>query len=206
MTLDQTEMFHIIMSPKAKPAVSTRPNKHFCGSTAGNALFGVGGPESASDWVMTVADKKKLYGPEARTVDFDPETHKSKLAVREDDSHEPVNFWSMSSKLYEELIHRLNVSAVIDLTAADPLANVCIGQGLRYCGICFNDIHVDLLHQRLSGLVFQSMSTEGSAHYDPSLAQIVDRLTASTPHPAKQRGKKPKAKAKTTKSTATVEV
>ena len=150
MTVDQTENLHIVMSPDAMTSTG-RPNKHYPGTTSGNAIMGVGSPDS--EWKLTVAQKRMLFGPDARTVDIDPD--KSKLVVRDESDLEPVNFWGMSNLLYEELIHRLQAKAVIDLTATDSFALTCIEVGIPYLGLCHTSHHVDHLKRRLSSSVFE---------------------------------------------------
>ena len=66
MTVEQTENMHVVMSPDAE-TLPGRPNKHFQGTTSGNAIMGVGHPEER-EWTMTVGQKKTLFGPDARTT------------------------------------------------------------------------------------------------------------------------------------------
>ena len=44
MTVEQTENMHVVMSPEAE-TLPSRPNKHYQGTTSGNAIMGVGHPE-----------------------------------------------------------------------------------------------------------------------------------------------------------------
>ena len=201
MTVDQTEYMHIVMAPEA--LISTgRPNKHYVGTTSGNAIMGVGSPDG--EWKMTVAQKRTLFGPEARTVDFDPDSHKAKLVARDDSDIEPVHFWGMTHLLYEEIIHRLQAKAIIDLTATDVFAMTCIEVGIPYLGLCLTSQHVDALKRRLSASVFEKFTIEGNPLYKAKLAQTVDKLTTTTaenddggnPGPGKAKSKaKSKAKA-----------
>lgn len=193
MSLEQTEMIHICMSTGATD-LPTRPNKHYSGSTAGCVLTGVDFPES--DWKLSYADKMKLYG-DNRTND--QQSLQSTSKSREHD-FEPVNYWAMSTKFYEELLHRLNSKAVLDLTCAAELAGVCVDLSIPYLGLCFNPDHAEYVKRRLWGVAFDSMATEGSAHYKSTLAQTVDRLKSGGSQPEEPQPSRPrptgKAKAK----------
>lgn len=197
MTLDQTEHMHIMMSPEATTSTG-RPNKHYTGTTSGNTIFPVGHPDN--EWKLTVSQKRTLYGPDARTVDYDPDAHKAKLVARDDSAIEPVNFWGMTHLLYEEIIHRLQAKAVIDLTATDTFALTCIEVGIPYMGICLTTHHVDLLKHRLSAAVFEKFSAENTPLYKAKLAQTVSKLNTTTETtegmPPKKGGAKSKAKSK----------
>jgi hypothetical protein len=198
MTVDQTENMHIIMSPDALISTS-RPNKHYVGTTSGNSIFPVGSPEN--EWRLTVAQKRALYGPDARTIDYDPDSHKAKLAVRDDSAIEPVNFWGMTHLLYEEIVHRLQAKAVIDLTATDTFALTCIEVGIPYLGLCLTSQHVDLLKHRLSAAVFEKFTVENNPLYKATLAQTVSKVNTTTENddgmqPKPKNAAKSKAKAR----------
>jgi hypothetical protein len=205
MTVDQTEHMHIVMSPDALTPPG-RQNKHYLGTTAGNAIMGVGCPDN--EWKMTVAHKRMLFGPDARTVDFDPESQKAKLVIRDDSDIEPVNFWGVTHLLYEEIIHRLQAKAVIDLTATDVFAMTCIEVGIPYLGLCLTSHHVDALKHRLTSLVFEKFTAEGNRLYKAKLAQTVDKLntTADEPNDGSTHTKSTPSKHASAKQTAKAKV
>jgi hypothetical protein len=193
MTVDQTEHMHIVMSPEALTSTG-RPNKHYVGTTSGNTIFPVGNPDN--EWKLTVAQKRTLYGPDARTIDYDPDAHKAKLVIRDDSAIEPVNFWGMTHLLYEEIIHRIQAKAVIDLTATDTFALTCIEVGIPYLGLCLTSHHVDLLKHRLSAAVFEKFTVENNPLYKAKLAQTVSKLNTTTENDDGGQSKKNAAKAK----------
>jgi hypothetical protein len=80
MTVEQTENMHVVMSPEAE-TLPSRPNKHYQGTTSGNAIMGVGHPEDR-EWTLTVAQKKTLFGPDARTTAVDDEPRKMRVKSR----------------------------------------------------------------------------------------------------------------------------
>jgi hypothetical protein len=179
MTVDQTEHMHVVMSPDAE-AMSARQNKHYAGTTCGNAIMGAAQPpDNDREWKMSIGQKKVLYGPEARTIDTEAD-NKSRLPPREDSDIEPVHFWAMTPLLYQEIIHRLMGKAVIDLTATDVFAMTCIEMGIPYLGICHTSNHVDCLKRRLTSAVFDKFTVEGSPLYKAPLAQTVNQATTAS--------------------------
>lgn len=194
MTVDQTELMHIVMAPSAS-APQTRPNKHFQGSTSGNAIMGVGA--SDIEWRVSVGQKRAMYGPDARTIDYDPEVSKAKLHVREDSDIEPMNYWSMPTLLYQEIVHRVQAKVVLDLTATDAFAITCLELGIPYFGLCLTTIHMESLRTRLTSLIFEKFSVEGNPLYKAKLAQTINSLNQSIISPtAITETADPKAKAK----------
>ena len=179
MTVDQTENMHIVMAPDAE-TLPSRSNKHYQGTTSGNAIMGVGHPED-KEWTMTISQKRSMFGPDARTVDNDDEGQRRGTSkgekTRDDADVEPVHFWAMTPLLYQELIHRLHVKAVIDLTATDTFACVCIESGIPYLGICHTSQHVDSLKRRLTSVVLDKFTVEGNPLYKSQLAQTIHKAT-----------------------------
>ena len=198
MTVDQTENMHIVMTPDAE-TLPSRPNKHYQETTSGNAIMGVGHPED-KEWTMTISQKRSMFGPDARTVDIDDEGQRRGTAKgeksRDDADVEPVHFWAMTPLLYQELLHRLHVKAVIDLTATDTFASVCIESGIPYLGICHTSQHVDSLKRRLTSVVFDKFTVEGNPLYKSQLAQTIHRATHGENEETADIGPAAKAKAK----------
>jgi hypothetical protein len=182
MLLNQMETMYTVMSPGALPP-RARPHKHYPGSTAASAIMGVRGPDSA--WKMTVAQKRTIYGPDARTVDVMPDYYfpTTNRPVRDDSDIEPVNYWGMTHLLYAEIIHRLQAKAVIDLTASDVFAVSCIEAGIPYLGLCLTSQHVDALTHRLMSSVFQKCTVDGNPLYRAKLAHTLDKLNTTTAEP-----------------------
>ena len=203
-TVQQSEHMHVIMAPETEP-LQSRPNKNYPGSSSGDMIGLVGPPiDHEHEWKMTFVQKKLLYGPDGRTVDTEqlpPTINKSNRTQREDSDVEPVHYWQMTSLLYQEIIHRLQGKAVIDLTATDTFALVCIELGIPYLGICHTGHHVDFIKRRLSSAVFNRFTTENNPLYKTQLAQTVHKATAEIDHlntgnPKAKAKSKAKAKAK----------
>ena len=193
MTVEQTENMHVVMSPEAE-TLPSRPNKHYQGTTSGNAIMGVGHPEDR-EWTLTFAQKKTLFGPEARTTDVDDDPRKMKgEKPRNDTDIEPVHYWAMTPLLYHEVVHRLQAKAIIDLTATDTFATVCVELGIPYLGICHTSVHVDALKRRLATVVFDKFTVEGNPLYKSQLAQTIHRATQ--PDGENDDGEQPVPKAK----------
>ena len=96
---------------------------------------------------------------------------------RNDTDIEPVHYWAMTPLLYHEVVHRLQAKAIIDLTATDTFATVCIELGIPYLGICHTSVHVDALKRRLATVVFDKFTVEGNPLYKSQLAQTIHRAT-----------------------------
>ena len=155
------------------------------------------------EWKMTFAQKKLLYGPDGRTVDAEqppPTINKSNRTQREDSDVEPIHFRQLTSLMYQEIIHRLQGKAVIDLTATDTFALVCIELGIPYLCICHTGHHVDFIKRRLSSAVFNRFTTDNNPLYKTQLAQTVHKATTeidpNTANPKAKAKSKAKAKAK----------
>jgi hypothetical protein len=196
MTVEQTENMHVVMSPDAE-TLPGRPNKHFQGTTSGNAIMGVGHPEER-EWTMTVGQKKTLFGPDARTTDIDDEPRRPGRGEkpRDDTDVEPVHFWAMTPLLYHEIVHRLQAKAVIDLTATDTFATVCVELGVPYLGICHTSSHVEALKRRLATVVFDKFTVEGNPLYKSQLAQTIHKATHPDGETGDDNQPAPKATAK----------
>jgi hypothetical protein len=74
---------------------------------------------------------------------------KAKWFGRGDSNIEPVNLWGMPGWSYNDIIHRVMATAVIDLTATHVSAMPCMEVGIPYMDLCFTNLHVMSMHSTI---------------------------------------------------------
>lgn len=192
MHLTQVEKCHLCTAPRAL-GFTHRDNKHFDGTTAGSAIVNIPSEPDDALWKMSVADKRTYYGTNGFTEAADDDADKSKYPARADTDVEPVNHWTTPKVLWDELIWRVQAKAVIDLTASETLAIVCLEEQIMYLGITFTEAGADLLNKRLAARVFRCFSDEKSPLYKPELAKALSahrQITATEQHNTKPAAKR----------------
>ena len=220
MTLRQVEGVHFIAAADCAK-LQQRSNRHFEGSSSGDALVAVGVPDMMKDgWLMTVAEKRILMGTsveplaptdtpgEDGSTFEEVEQSAAKRQRRGDHETVPFNFMHMIPEVYDEIMHHTGAKAVVDLTASDGvLALTCLQAGTPYFGFCHNSLHVAALTRRLQSKVFAMLSNESCvSFYNPSLGELlvgsadVDPVTERAAPKIKAKAKSAPSRGKTAKA------
>ena len=80
----------------------------------------------------------------------DAEQEKNEQAIQTPETIEPVLWHCPPAQLQEEWVHCHNLASICDLTPADGArAMAAIRERIPYCGIAFNQAHVDHLYDHL---------------------------------------------------------
>jgi hypothetical protein len=171
-----------------------RKSLHFEGTNRGTLLGPLASvaPTCPATWRMTKEMKKEIFGKDNRIAVGGPGPAGSDEvaeAFKTEDGKVPVFWHTKPTIVPEELIHRLDSPATIELTAADGKTAVhCVRMRKPYCGVCFTEAHVKALEARTDHMIFRAMQDSEDILYQPAL---VEAMTA------KKKRAKAKAKAKT---------
>ena len=100
----------------------------------------------------------------------------------------PLTFWSPGRAFYQELIHRFNARAVIDLTAVDNVSAIAsVPQGLAWTAVAQTAAHAVHLRARVAAGLFNAMLDSESRLFSAELSaacqSIVNLAAASEPQP-----------------------
>lgn len=104
------------------------------------------------------------------------------------DDQVPLTFWSPGRAFYQELIHRFNARAVIDLTAVDNVSAIAsVPQGLAWTAVAQTAAHAVHLRARVAAGLFNAMLDSESRLFSAELSaacqSIVNLAAASEPQP-----------------------
>ena len=204
MTLQQTEQWHFLTD--APLHALRKPLVNFPGCTTASQCVGpIDVPNPAEAWQVTVAAKKKVYGPEglvrpggpdpllsagqsAASADLEAESGEapSKKLRRTDDTIEPMTWHGTSDQAWDEILNIAGANnplpkMVTELVATeDSLAFKCLQKKLPYLGICFSEYHRKLLRTRLAQRVFMSMMEDDSPFGSPESRSTLQKIWANT--------------------------
>ena len=191
MSLRQIEK--IQLSFASLPKYEKRRNKIFEGTTVGDLFNNVGCPdlENPKDtWRLSWKEKKPLLGQASVMELARPGADGSD--ARSDDGIEPFNYQQRHPSVWQEVLYRFNVKAVVDLTASDGvLALVCCQERIPYVGLCNNALHASALQSRLNATVFLAMlDPKNERLHKPKLVALMSPVVgdgAFEPKPGKGR-------------------
>lgn len=104
------------------------------------------------------------------------------------EDHVPLTFWSPGKGFYQELIHRFNAGAVIDLTAVDNVSAIAsVPQGLAWTAVAQTAAHAAHLRARVAAGLFNAMLDSESPLFSAELSaacqSITDFAAGSEPQP-----------------------
>jgi len=104
------------------------------------------------------------------------------------DDQVPLTFWSPGRGFYQELIHRFNAGAVIDLTAVDNVSAIAsVPQGLAWTAVAQTAAHAAHLRARVAAGLFNAMLDSESRLFSAELSaacqSIVNLAAAPEPQP-----------------------
>ena len=114
----QVEFVHLFS--KEPPALQDKARLKLPGSCLGNALSRV--PMENPSWMLSIADKKKLYGARGRievggpTVGVEPGQPQQR---RKDSDAEPAGFHPASKTVLEEISFAYSLAGWVNLTALE---------------------------------------------------------------------------------------
>ena len=133
-------------------------------------------PPLSDIWQMTIAEKKKVYGPARIEVGgTTPGAGEGPAPVRRPETIEPVGYHTKPASAYEELDHAYKARAWIDLTCLDEtLAVLCVQKRKPFLGFCLTEYHLKLLSQRIVERIFARFQVEGDALYQAELMGQVE--------------------------------
>ena len=173
MTIGQLERAYLVSHADLRN-LGKRSNKHYDGTTTGDCLAGVERPPEGSEWRVSCKQKKAFLPASARTSSEAGEEQEAEVATpRLSEDREPMSFWSRDPKLYEELAHRLNAKAIVDLTSMDGvLPLVACRLSIPYFGFCQSRPHMEAMKAYLQKAVFKLFLAEGALH-KPKLAEAI---------------------------------
>ena len=185
MTLGQLERAYLVSHEDLRN-LAGRGNKHYDGTTTGDCLAGVERPPEGSEWRVSCKQKKAFLPASARTSSAPEAGEEQEAEVacpRSSEDREPMSFWSRDPKLYEELVHRLNAKAIVDLTSMDSvLPVVACRLSTPYFGFCQSRPHI-----YLQKAVFKLFLAEGALH-KPKLAEAIGAEDADEPEDGEEDG------------------
>ncbi len=132
-------------------------------------------PRSLKAWCRTFKEKKQIYGepnrimPGGRTPGVDSET--AKKMVRKDTDIEPVFFFTLPCKFYEDLLRCLAARTVTALTLGDgAIALAAMQLNKPFIGVALTEEHATGVKLHLANTVFTGYYTEGSPFYNARIA------------------------------------
>jgi hypothetical protein len=203
------EYVHMITSSAIK--VEDKKRRHFAGTSFGNVLGPVVLPSKAEAWCMDPTFKKTLYGIGNRVEVGGkvPGMEDVKLVDLPaiDQASQPMCFHAPSKMLLQELTHCYGIRGWINLTGCEgTLEEVCIENRIPCFTVCFSNLHVQGLRERLIKQTFANMQEESSPIFSAGLMSILGKKVTKKKaekeetEPKKKaeskKGKKPTAKAK----------
>jgi len=228
------DTMRLTAAPWPKKEMKTTPRIHYRGTSASDSIGHVelGTPGDDETWVLTWAEKKRLYGTrgliaasgKGDVIDDDAEEDDppEPRERRTDDTEELTFYHALPGKFWDEVVNDYQLGAILDVAAGDGmLALTAVRNRLPYTGLVFTAVHRDLLMARLLDLLSAGALRAGDKWYDPSLVKTLvsaakkkhnqEESTELEPPPKKpKKGKKtsdgesenPKPKKKAAKSKA----
>eukprot|EP00959_Pyramimonas_sp_CCMP1952_P453168 9467791-Pyramimonas_sp.AAC.1 len=203
-TIEQHENMYIVTKDNLE--LKEHDSLHFEGTNRGNMIGPVGLPSWKDDnevWRIPVDLKKEVLGKDGivlvggaadQGAKAAEAAVKSKQKTTGTDGKETVFWHALPEPVDEELVHRYDLKAVINLTVGPAmLAMACLRKRRPYCGITLTQKHADLIIQHLEMKVSKAMQTEGDPLHEPSLAEL---LNVFKEEPAEEENQTPPPKPK----------
>lgn len=128
-------------------------------------------PALEDEWSLSVKAKRSIYTKRFR-IAVGGKSPEGPSAKRSDDDIEPVFFWSLPAKFYEEILHRFFGKKVFDITpGSGTFGEMCLKNRVGYFCLAMSEKHAAALQQMFHLAAIRFMLEEGTAIFNPKAAQ-----------------------------------